>query len=54
MAAENLDGSINVADAVVLQNYLLRGESVGYEADLNKDGRIDAFDMIAMRNSLIM
>ena len=50
----NLDGSINVANAVVLQNYLLRGESVGYEADLNKDGRIDVFDMIAMRNSLVI
>lgn len=49
----NLDESINVADAVVLQDHLLRGDPVGYEADLNKDGRIDVFDMISMRNFLI-
>lgn len=50
----NQDGSINISDAVVLQNYLLRGNSVGYEADLNKDGRIDVFDMIKMRNTLVI
>ena len=49
----NNDGEIGIADAVSLQKYLLRNETVGYEADLNKDGRIDSFDMIAMRKMLI-
>ena len=41
----NEDGEIGISDAVGLQNYLLRNENVGCEADLNKDGRIDSFDM---------
>ena len=49
----NGDNEIGVADAVALQKYLLRNETVGYEADLNKDGRIDSFDMIAMRKMLV-
>ena len=49
----NGDNEIGIADAVALQKYLLQNETVGYEADLNKDGRIDSFDMIAMRKMLI-
>jgi len=49
----NGDGAIGIADGVVLQNYILRNGNVGYEADLNKDGRIDSFDMTAMRKKLI-
>ena len=49
----NNDGEIGISDAVALQKYLLRNETVGYEADLNKDGRIDSFDMIAMRKMLV-
>ena len=49
----NKDGEIGISDAVGLQNYLLRNETVGYEADLNKDGRIDSFDMVALRKMLI-
>jgi len=49
----NGDGTIGIADGVALQNYILRNGNVGYEADLNKDGRIDSFDMTAMRKKLI-
>ena len=49
----NGDNEIGISDAVALQKYLLQNETVGYEADLNKDGRIDSFDMIAMRKKLI-
>ncbi len=50
----NLDGEISVADAVLLQSKLVgKDVTVGYEADLAKDGIIDIFDMIEMRNRLI-
>lgn len=50
----NIDGIVNVADAVVLQSYILgRATSVGYEADLNQDGRIDVLDIVAMRRKLL-
>ncbi len=49
----NNDGSINIADAVSLQKYLFGNGSVGYEADLTKDGIIDSFDMIYMRKMIL-
>ncbi len=50
----NLDGEISVADAVLLQSKLVgKDVTVGYEADLAKDGIIDVFDMIEMRSKLI-
>ncbi len=50
----NLDGEISVADAVLLQSKLVgKDVTVGYEADLAKDGIIDIFDMIEMRSKLI-
>ena len=49
----NGDNEIGISDAVAIQNYLLNEGDVGYEADLNKDGRIDSFDMVAMRKMLI-
>ena len=50
----NLDGSINIADAVLLQSELMgRDVTVGYEADLAKDGVIDIFDMLEMREKLV-
>lgn len=50
----NLDGSINIADAVLLQSELMgRAVTVGYEADLAKDGIIDIFDMLEMRERLV-
>ena len=49
----NNDGSINIADAVSLQNYLFGNDSVGYEADTNRDGKIDIFDMVILRKQII-
>lgn len=49
----NGDGNIDIADAVVLQKYLLGNGSTGFEADMNRDGIIDVFDMIEMRKKLI-
>lgn len=50
----NLDGSINIADAVLLQSELMgRDVTVGFEADLAKDGVIDIFDMLEMREKLV-
>lgn len=50
----NLDGQINIADAVLLRSELMGWEvTVGYEADLVRDGIIDVFDMIEMRSKLI-
>ena len=49
----NADGKANIADAVLLQKYLLVSEQFTKEqyeaADLNGDSSVDVFDMIAMR-----
>lgn len=49
------NGSVNIADAVVLQKFLLgSGNLTNWEnVDLCKDGRIDVFDMIEMRKLII-
>lgn len=53
----NSDGKANVADAVLLQKYLLAAEKLTKEqyeaADLISDGSVDAFDMIEMRRIII-
>ena len=49
----NNDHKVNVADAVLLQKYLHSKGSLGYEADLTKDGLIDSFDMIPMRKMIL-
>lgn len=53
----NLDGEVNVADAVYLQGYLLCrfsfNETEWHAADLIDDGSVDAFDMVIMRRILI-
>lgn len=50
----NFDGSVNIADAVLLRAELMgRDVTVGYEADLAKDGVIDIFDMLEMRERLV-
>lgn len=51
----NRDGVVNVADAVLLQQYMSSGE---YDSDvscfdINSDGMIDSFDMILMRQTII-
>lgn len=53
----NLDGQINVADAVKLQRYLLGAEKLAAESaeasDVNSDGFTDVFDMIILRKMLL-
>lgn len=49
----NNDGNINIADAVGLQKYILGNGSAGFAADMNRDGIIDVFDMVIMRQKLI-
>ncbi|MCM1508025.1 MAG: leucine-rich repeat protein [Ruminococcus flavefaciens] len=49
----NGDEKINIADAVSLQKYLFGNGSVGYEADVNKDGYVDIFDMVEMRKMIL-
>ena len=45
----NKDEKINIADLVLLQDYLLHNSTIDYEADMNKDGRINVFDLISMK-----
>lgn len=48
----NRDGKVDIADAVMLQNWLLgNGNITDWEnGDLIPDGRLDVFDMIEMRD----
>ncbi|MDE6538560.1 MAG: leucine-rich repeat protein [Ruminococcus sp.] len=53
----NGDNSVNVADAVFLQNYILGGQELSEEqyknADLTGDGYVDSFDMVLLRKKII-
>lgn len=53
----NCDGSVNTADLVLLQKYILKLEQVtakGYEqADVNTDGQVDSLDLVSLRKILI-
>lgn len=52
----NKDGNLNIADAVILQQYLTSGicESDDLSRlDINSDGIIDSFDVIIMRQTII-
>lgn len=51
----NADGKLNIADVVMLRNFLLRnGKLTDWTAgDLCKDGQIDVFDEIALRQELM-
>ncbi|MCD7811911.1 MAG: dockerin type I domain-containing protein [Ruminococcus sp.] len=51
----NSDGEFNVADIVMLHNYIIRSESITDKdaGDLCEDGVIDMFDVVAMRKMLI-
>ncbi|MDE6797608.1 MAG: leucine-rich repeat protein, partial [Ruminococcus sp.] len=53
----NSNGSVNIADAVLLQRHLLGGYILTEEqfknADLTGDGVVDAFDMILLRRMII-
>ena len=52
----NGDGEVNVADAVILQKYLLGYKNIEMKdwktADICEDSRLDVFDMIGMRKLL--
>lgn len=53
----NIDGDVNISDAVILQKYLLRCEAINgeqaYAADVLSDATIDVFDMIVFRKKII-
>jgi hypothetical protein len=53
----NLDGTVNVSDAVLLQSYLLSSAELSeyqyYAADVNGDGDVDSFDMAYLRRILL-
>ncbi len=52
----NGDGNVTVADAILLQDFLLNKSSLTKEqyisADLDKSGRTDVFDMVLMRKAI--
>lgn len=52
------DGALNIGDAVILQNYLLkRTDDFSKEqfmlSDLNGDGRVDVFDLVELKRAII-
>ncbi|MDE6833969.1 MAG: dockerin type I repeat-containing protein [Ruminococcus sp.] len=51
----NHDNTVNIADAILLQQYMSSGEFDGNVScfDINSDGIIDSFDMILMRQAII-
>ena len=53
----NNDYDISVADAVILQKYLLAIESLSFDkwmvADMNQDGSVDVFDMVYLKKLLV-
>ncbi len=54
----NDDGEVNISDAVILSGFLINGEQFSLDkyirADLNKDSAVDVYDMILMRELLIL
>lgn len=53
----NGDGKLSIADAVIIQGYLLGDVELTAEqaadADMTGDGRADAYDMVKMRQALV-
>ncbi|MDE7137236.1 MAG: dockerin type I repeat-containing protein, partial [Ruminococcus sp.] len=53
----NMDGYINISDAVIFQKYMLgktKLTSIQYScADMNYDGSVDVFDMVLVRQKVI-
>lgn len=51
----NSDDELTIAVVVMLQNYIVhRGDVADWQSgDLCEDGRLDVFDLIAMKNKLI-
>lgn len=52
----NADGTFSIADAVMMQKYLSGiGELIdAYTGDADKNGRINIFDLILMKNNLLL
>ena len=54
----NKDGSISVADLVILQKHIIGKEIMSEEqaaqADMNGDGAVDIFDVVELRKALIL
>ena len=52
----NLDGKVSAADLVCMERYLLKAEKFSKQqfeaADLDKDGRVDTFDLVHLRKIL--
>ena len=57
MGDVNADGSINVADLVSLQGFLLGRSNLGKEhwvlSDVCHDGKINVFDMVMLRRIVV-
>lgn len=57
MGDVNLDGTVDSADLVLLNKYILGAQTLtaeqGARAELNSDGRIDVFDMVALRKLIL-
>lgn len=53
----NLDGTVSVADAILLTKYILADGTLTKEqavnADMNNDGRLDVFDMMLIRSIIV-
>lgn len=53
----DLNGKVTIADAVLLQKYLIGSKTFNASqyniADMNSDGSVDVFDMISMRKILL-
>lgn len=53
----NMDGSISIADVVLLQKYLLGDSNLSFiqynRADVNSDSIVDCFDMVTMRQNIV-
>ncbi len=54
----NNDKMVNVADVVLLSNYLIKGEEIASEVfcncDLNGDNIVNVFDLVCLRRSLLI
>ena len=58
MGDVNQDNNVNIADMVVMNKSVLGNDSIGYDsyilADLTFDGVVDSFDLVKMRQLIIL
>ena len=54
----NVDGAVNIADIVTMNNHLLGRKPLTAEladaADMNDDGKVDVFDLIRLRRAALI